>query len=364
MKIAVISNAAPKTNKSPLTSLCKLLEILPIEADVSFYSIDYSLNDFSNIDRKVEYHILSRKTKSFLNYKEKQKKLIKILIKEGADIALFWLADKMLFMLNECKKHKIKTVFWIYGNVNNKGTLKGVIADFLKKQMIYSADYIAVESPSVIEQYSYKIRRRCKKIITLPIFSNNNEFKNIINYQNRQNNILVVSRISPEKNINNIIDAFYRFNIEHEKKWNLIIIGDGPDKEKICTKIALLENIRFLGWQNHDIICRQLNNSKLFIIASSAEGLPSTLQEAMLCGTPVLATKISGMKDIIVDNYNGWFLKGITANDIYNGLTIFDSFSNKNEISMNAIETIKKNYSKNECKLKMYNFICNSLNIK
>ena len=52
-----------------------------------------------------------------------------------------------------------------------------------------------------------------------------------------------------------------------------------------------------------------LNELKLFVLPSYSEGLPTAILEAMVCSTPVLATPVGGIPDLIKDEETGFIMK-------------------------------------------------------
>jgi glycosyltransferase involved in cell wall biosynthesis len=134
-----------------------------------------------------------------------------------------------------------------------------------------------------------------------------------------------------------------------DKKFRLIIVGDGEDREKI-EKYIQNNNLK-----NRVILTGKINNvidyysqADILLFMSKNEGLPLTILEAMACGIPVLTTNVGGIGEIIKNNVNG----------------IFINRNNKKEIA----DIIKKVIENDELKLTLirnaYNLVRNDLNLK
>lgn len=86
----------------------------------------------------------------------------------------------------------------------------------------------------------------------------------------------------------------------------LLLIGDGElrDELKAQTKaLGLNEHVHFLGLRTD--VPKLLGASDYFVLPSLWEGLPVSLIEAMACGLPVIATQVSGTKDVMIHNQTG-----------------------------------------------------------
>ena len=86
----------------------------------------------------------------------------------------------------------------------------------------------------------------------------------------------------------------------------VLLVGDGRLREELrrqAADLGLLDTVRFLGTRR-DLpeIYRALD---LFVQPSLWEGLPLALLKAMGAGLPVLATRVSGSQDVIIDGVNG-----------------------------------------------------------
>ncbi len=95
------------------------------------------------------------------------------------------------------------------------------------------------------------------------------------------------------KNISGIIQAVELLNNERDD-FELILIGNGPDYEKIVelVKIKKLKNIRFTGALKSEDIVDLLNQSCALIMNSYKETFGIPVIESWLCGTPVISTPV------------------------------------------------------------------------
>jgi teichuronic acid biosynthesis glycosyltransferase TuaC len=70
----------------------------------------------------------------------------------------------------------------------------------------------------------------------------------------------------------------------------------------------LNNNVKFLGNINEDLLVQYYNTADIFCLPSSNEGLPNVIVESLLCGTPVVASSVGGIPEIIKDGVNGFLI--------------------------------------------------------
>jgi glycosyltransferase involved in cell wall biosynthesis len=118
--------------------------------------------------------------------------------------------------------------------------------------------------------------------------------------------IVAMGRLSQEKRFDLLIRAYSKVATEH-KDWNLIILGEGPEREALETlreELGLADRIMLPGTVKHPHVL--LKRSDMFVSSSELEGFPMALCEAMACGLPVITTEYhSAAHDIVKDGHNG-----------------------------------------------------------
>jgi glycosyltransferase involved in cell wall biosynthesis len=92
----------------------------------------------------------------------------------------------------------------------------------------------------------------------------------------------------------------------------LLVVGDGPDKVSLTQAAERLEvagRVQFLGAIDHDALCDYYNAADALVLASSREGMPNVVLESLACGTPVLATQVGGIPELITSPEAGELLR-------------------------------------------------------
>lgn len=136
---------------------------------------------------------------------------------------------------------------------------------------------------------------------------------------------LTVSRLVPYKHVDIIMKAFHSMP---DKK--LIVIGDGPEKNKI--KKLVTDNVQWLGYQSQGVLRNYMQNARAFIFAAR-EDFGITPLEAQACGTPVIALKRGGSAETIQGlehrKPTGVFFLEQTSRAIQEAVNLFESASTK-----------------------------------
>lgn len=120
--------------------------------------------------------------------------------------------------------------------------------------------------------------------------------------------ITVVARLSAEKDVATLIHAV-KIAMGASKRFRLRIIGDGVERENLesLSRSLELENVvEFMGQQSE--VAELLGEASMFVLPSLTEGISLTLLEAMARGLPVVATRVGGTPEVVVDGETGWLV--------------------------------------------------------
>jgi len=153
--------------------------------------------------------------------------------------------------------------------------------------------------------------------------------------------ILSVGRLVQEqKGFDLLLDA-YKIVSKKYPNWKLIIVGDGPDKEKLEDKISelqLINNVEIRPF-TADVNYYYLNSS-IFVSSSRWEGFGLVITEAMECGLPVVAFANSGPKEIInKDGINGILVPTKNVKELaLQIISLIENHDKRKDMSIKAIE--------------------------
>lgn len=114
---------------------------------------------------------------------------------------------------------------------------------------------------------------------------------------------IYAGRLSKEKGVRTLLKAFQKF--PHLK---LKIVGNGPEMEVLKKEAS--DNVEFLGFKKGDELKTLIRNSSFVLVPSEwYENNPMAVIEAYTLGKPVIATKIGGIPEIVIENETGFLFE-------------------------------------------------------
>ncbi len=155
-----------------------------------------------------------------------------------------------------------------------------------------------------------------------------------------------VGRLDRQKGYDVLLNAMAQL---HRQDIHLVLIGTGPEERALkeqMRSLHLSEQVHFSGYRRD--VPRILKAFDLYIQPSRFEGMPNALMEAMAAGCPVIASKIDGIRDLVVDGQTGWMIEQEDINNL--AQAILYALSNRGEAyqcGLQAQESIRKNYTIN-----------------
>ena len=216
---------------------------------------------------------------------------------------------------------------------------KGIIKLFLielGQHFLRLWDQSASKRPDIVLANSNHVAKRIKKyygreakVIYPPVEvpgESNSSLARLANY------FLIVSQLYPHKNIDLAIEAFKKI-----PELNLVIIGDGPEKERLVKKAFGFSNIKLLGFVKDEDLSVYYKNCLGYLICNEEDFGISPI-EAMSFGKPVLAYKYGGATETILEGKTGEFFDKLKVDDLSRAIELFNEKIKSGYFSLAAIK--------------------------
>lgn len=165
--------------------------------------------------------------------------------------------------------------------------------------------------------------------------------------QERENLVGYIGRMTAEKGVLEFVRAI-PLALERRPDLHFLLLGTGKLDDAIEETMRgepWSSKVTWLKWVEHQFIPDYLNKLKLVVVPSYTEGLPNLAMEAMGCGTPVLATAVGGIPDLITEGETGLLLRDNSPAAIAHGIIRAVSYPNIDTISQQARTLIVRDYS-------------------
>lgn len=214
---------------------------------------------------------------------------------------------------------------------------------------INKSDYVTSVSQSLKDD-TLKLFKIKNKIKVIPNFIELDKVKKDPNapchrYVMANENERIITHISnfrKVKRIPDIIKIFY--NVQKEIPAKLMMVGDGPEKEKaemLCQELGILDKVIFFG--NSHEIDKILCMTDLFLLPSETESFGLAALEAMACGVPVISSNSGGLPEVNFDGFSGYLSNvGNVEEMAQNALKILKDDAILNQFKANALEVARK----------------------
>jgi glycosyltransferase involved in cell wall biosynthesis len=110
--------------------------------------------------------------------------------------------------------------------------------------------------------------------------------------------LAVVGRLGPQKALDVALAA-----VASAGKISLLVVGEGPERVRLEPSAG--DRVRFLGARSRQEALDVLSAVDALLLSSAWEGFPHTVVEALAVGTPVIAMRVGGVPEVVVDGVNG-----------------------------------------------------------
>jgi len=351
--VGIISFTGPGAGEIVLSNLIDVLQALSHEIHVFsisherfFFKDDQGLH-IHNLEYKPGSNILSRIVKNIFLQLRISYQLARMARK--IDLCIFFMAGYGLVLpmiaVRACRK---KVILALTGSQVDDAKARNDPLwrelKFLVETGYSLSDRIIIYSENVAKELNLK-KYRNKISIAHEHFLDFDKFQIQKPLSERDNVIGYIGRLSEEKGTLNLMEAISQV-AEKRDEVAFLIGGDGqlrPQVEEYATKLN--NKVKFVGWIAHDELPEYLNKLKLLVLPSYTEGLPNIMLEAMACGTPVLATPVGAIPDVIKDGETGFIMENNSPECIAEDIVRALDYPTQEQITRNARTLVEKEFT-------------------
>ena len=146
-----------------------------------------------------------------------------------------------------------------------------------------------------------------------------------------------IGTVFPQKGFDRLLRAHKRL-IDEGFLHNVWIVGDGydfPNIEKLFHELKVEETAKLVGFKENPY--PYFTQADYYILSSRYEGYPTVLFEAMVLAKPIIATDVSGVREILNNGDLGYIIPN-EDEEIYNSMKFF---LENNDFALNYTNTIQ-----------------------
>lgn len=253
------------------------------------------------------------------------RKLHKRCIKDHYDIEVAYLEGPAVRIVSGCLHEDTKLISWIHCTMRSEKEFsvgfrsyeeaKDCIARFHKNVFVSQGVQAAFEKYCPVSNgvvlYNTNESEKILAMAQKPVEGT---------FRDGEIKLIGVGKIEEVKGFDRLARIHKRL-IDEGYPVHTYILGEGSKREELASFLeteGISDSFTFLGYQTNPY--KYVKNSDLFVCSSHSEGFSTAATEALIVGTPVVTTLVSGMKEMLGEN-NEWGI--VTENDedaLYQGI--------------------------------------------
>lgn len=268
-----------------------------------------------------------------------REKFVKYLNDRQYDVIIGVEGDVSLLLGSISKQLNSKTIGWQHNSYD--AYLNEPNRYYWKQDNLFEHLIPKLDQYLVLTDYDKKMYKE-KNGIKCEVMYNPKSFSSVEKSTVEEKCFLAAGRFVHQKGFDLLIEAFNLFS-SHNSDWNLIIVGEGEEKEslvKLIDKFELKDRIEIKPFT--DNIEKYFLKTSILLLSSRWEGMPMIVLEAFEMGVPVISYDITAAEQLIENGKQGVLIDKFNIEQFSNSmLEISKSYELRRKMSLNAIEHAK-----------------------
>ncbi|MCL0087920.1 glycosyltransferase [Dehalococcoidia bacterium] len=353
--IGIVTSPLPKASKVPISNLVNIL--CSFSDDIQLITGGTSYGLFMK-NKKVHAHEVKHRAglnafTRIRNYAKTQLKISYKLAKlsKNVDLWIFFIGGESLILpMLTAKLLRKKVVIALAGSglkvaQIRKDHLFRILAPLTKINYTLS-NRVVLYSPNLIKEWNLE-KYRNKISIAHEHFLDVDKFRVIKRFDERTDLIGYIGGLGEAKGVLNFVKAIPAIS-RRKSDLEFLIGGDGYLRDEIEEYLEnenLNDKVALGKWIPHNELPNYMNELKLLVLPSYTEGLPNIMLEAMACGTPVLATSVGAIPDVIKDGETGFIMENNSPECIAENVIRALNHLNLGQTAQNARALVEREYT-------------------
>ncbi|MGL5382548.1 MAG: glycosyltransferase family 4 protein [Culicoidibacterales bacterium] len=170
--------------------------------------------------------------------------------------------------------------------------------------------------------------------------------------------LLMGARFESVKNHTLLLEALSKLKLDNINNFTCLLAGKGELESEVRSKVSemnLEKNVRFLGHKTN--IYPYIQLADIVVLSSLKEGIPRILMESMYYAKPVVATRVLGTRELVVDKKTGLLSELGSSEEMANNLEkLISSDSLRKQMGENGKSVVEAKYTEQKVVERIDNF--------
>ena len=255
------------------------------------------------------------------------RQLHKWFIKDKYDIEISYLEGPSARIISGCPYEETKLVSWIHVEQHTNEKASRSFRSYNESVRCYERFDKTICVSEYVKNDFLSLYPNLKN---MQVLYNTNETDQIIEsskelvednvFRDDEIKIIGVGKIVPVKGFDKLARIHKRL-IDEGYPLHSYVLGEGPEQNKIenyCVQNQISSTYTFLGYQTNPY--KYVSKCDIFVCASIAEGFSTAATEALIVGTPVVTTLVSGMTEMLGENNEYGIVTENNEEALYEGI--------------------------------------------
>ena len=273
--------------------------------------------------------------------------LYKYLVRDEYDIVISYLEGQTARIISGCNAPNTRKVCWIHRTMTELKDASRMFRSAKESEECYNSfDFIVSVSKDVQDSFMNVFHLNNKGIVLY----NTNQSELILNkasidvnntiFKPDEMKICAMGSLIAVKGFDRLIRVHKRLR-DNGINVHTYILGEGTDRETLEKQIEqsnLRDSVSLLGYQENPY--KYLKRCDVFVCSSYSEGFSTAATEALICGIPVVTTRVSGMNELLGDNNEYGCIAENNEDSLYNELQ--DILLDNNKLKHYQVKAVER----------------------